>query len=77
MTRPSQLLRTKSGLPVKKLIASIHVTELPMNGLVINAEMALKISFKMKGKSVGEIFGYSKGKLKNFARSAKFLIHKI
>jgi len=77
MTRPIQLLRTKSGLPVKKLIASIHVTELPMNGLAINAEMALKISFKMKGKSVGEILADSKGKLKNFARSAKFLIHKI
>ena len=64
---------------MKKLIASTLVTELLMSLLVINAGMALNIITEKKEivMSVLMSLRLSNSKFSKFARSARFLIHKI
>ena len=79
MAIPTCPMISSSSLPVKKLIASTLVTELLMSLLVIHAGMALKLIIEIKGivMSVLMSLRLSNSKFSKFARSARFLIHKI
>lgn len=79
MTIPSCLVISSSSLPVKKQIVSTLVTGLLMSLLVTNAWMALNIITETKGIVMPVLISLrlSNSKFSKFARSARFLIHKI